>query len=80
MATINLLTAMPCPKCAQFQIYKILPAGSNSKTILLELLTTKSSHSSRTPSGIGTHFNKTLYPPDHLPLSHFSAKVVAMND
>ena len=38
MATINLLTAMPCPKCAQFQIYKILPAGSNSKTILLELL------------------------------------------
>jgi hypothetical protein len=22
-----------------------------------------------TPSGIGTHFNQTLYPPDHIPLS-----------
>jgi hypothetical protein len=26
-------------------------------------------HSSRTPSGFGTHFNQTLYPPDHIPLS-----------
>jgi hypothetical protein len=25
-------------------------------------------NANKTPSGIGTHFNKTLYPPDHYPV------------